>query len=398
MQLIASEIADFMSNSSWIRRMFEAGIELKKQYGAENVFDFSLGNPDLPPPPQVKTALVHIADTAGEPFALGYMPNAGYTETRQKLALHLSKEQGVEVPASRLVMTCGAAGGINVFFRAVLTPGDEVLVPAPYFVEYGFYAGNFGGKLKPVASKPLTFALDLAAMEAAFTPATRAVIVNSPNNPTGQIYSRDELAALAELVARKSREYNRVIYVIADEPYRFLNFDGVEIPSVFELFEHSVIIGSFSKSLSLAGERIGYIAVNPAIAGAETLINALNLTNRILGFVNAPAIAQKILNECLAAQVDLNIYRERRNAMAKALSEAGIEYTMPRGAFYFFPKSPVADESEFIQALLAEKVLAVPGRGFGCPGYVRFTFCVDKQVIENAAPAIKRAVARLKQK
>ncbi|MBS1371565.1 MAG: pyridoxal phosphate-dependent aminotransferase [Lentisphaeria bacterium] len=396
MQLITDEIKGYLSNASWIRKMFEAGLELKKQYGDDNVYDFSIGNPDLPPPPAVKAALGKITERAGLPFAIGYMPNAGYPDLRGKLAAHLSREQNVELPGSNVIMTCGAAGGINVFFRAVLSAGDEVICPAPYFVEYGFYAANSGGRLVPVKSKDFTFELDLDAIEKAFTPKTRAVIINTPNNPTGQIYSRGELVRLAEIIAAAEKKFGRVIYVISDEPYRFLNFDGVELPGALEVFPHSVVIGSYSKNLSLAGERLGYIAVSPKIEQAGELIAGLILCNRILGFVNAPALAQQILSECMESQVDLDIYRERRDAMADVLSDAGIEFSMPRGAFYFFPKSPVADESAFIQALVEERVLAVPGRGFGCPGYVRFAFCVGTKVIEGARQSIKNAVKKLK--
>jgi aspartate aminotransferase len=376
--------------------MFEQGIELKKQYGPENVYDFSLGNPDLPPPSEVSEALKEIAAAAGSPFALGYMPNAGYPETRETIAGYLTAEQGMKIPSSNVIVTCGAAGGINTFFRAVLTPGDEVICPAPYFVEYDFYAGNFGGKLCPVKSKPMTFELDLEALDKAFTPNTRAVIVNSPNNPTGQIYSREELEALAEIIRKHSKKNGRVIYLVSDEPYRFLNYDDIAIPSVFDIYEYSVIVGSFSKSLSLAGARIGYLAINPAIEDASELINGTVMTNRILGYVNAPAVAQKILISCIDTQVDVNIYRERRNAMAKVLDNAGIEYSMPRGAFYFFPKSPVEDDGAFIRALVDERVLAVPGTGFGYPGYFRLTFCVGMDAIKNSAEGFKRAVEKFK--
>ena len=396
MQLITDEIKGYVANSSMIRRMFEAGIELRKKYGADKVYDFSLGNPDLPPPPEVKQALEAIAARADRPFALGYMPNAGYPALREKLAAHLSKEQNVTVPASHVIMTCGAAGGINVFFRAVLEAGDEVICPAPYFVEYGFYAGNHRGKLIPVPSKDFTFELDLDALEKAFTAKTRAVILNTPNNPTGQIYTRAELARLAEIIAAMEKKYNRTIYVVSDEPYRFLNFDNVELPGTFELFPHSVVIGSYSKNLSLAGERLGYIAVSPKIEGGDELVAALTICNRILGFVNAPALAQQILEVCMEAQVDLEVYRARRTAMAKILTDAGVEFNMPRGAFYFFPKSPVPDDRQFVDALLKECILAVPGRGFGGPGYVRLAFCVDVKVIEGAAEGMKRAVASLK--
>ena len=396
MQLITDEIKGYLSNSSMIRKMFEAGIELRKQYGADNVYDFSLGNPDLPPPPAVKRALEGIAARADQPFALGYMPNAGYPALRAKLAAHLSKEQGVEIPESNVILTCGAAGGINVFFRAVLTAGDEVVCPAPYFVEYGFYVGNSGGKLVPAASKDFTFELDLDAIERAITPRTRAIIINTPNNPTGQIYGRAELTRLAEILAAAEKKFGRIIYVVSDEPYRFLNFDGVELPGALEIFPHGVSIGSYSKNLSLAGERLGYIAVSPGLEGASELMAGLIFCNRILGFVNAPALAQQILMECMESQVDLEIYRGRRDAMASVFTEAGIEFTLPRGAFYFFPKSPVADDRRFVQALLEERVLAVPGSGFGCPGYVRFAFCVDRKVIERSRESVIKAVAKLK--
>jgi aspartate aminotransferase len=270
------------------------------------------------------------------------------------------------------------------------------MCPSPYFVEYGFYASNYGGKLVPVQTKLPSFSLDIEAMERAITPKTRAVIVNSPNNPTGQIYSREELAALAAVLKRHSEKNGRVIYLISDEPYRFLNFDQAEIPSVFELYDASVVIGSFSKSLSLAGERIGYVAVSPTLEGGEELVGGLILTNRILGFVNAPAIAQKILQKCINSEVDMSVYSRRRDAMAKVLRDAGIEFSLPRGAFYFFPKSPTTDETVFIAELLKEHVLAVPGRGFGLPGYLRLALCVDETTIANSADAFKRAVAAVR--
>ena len=392
MQTVTDEIKNFLANSSGIRKMFEAGIELRKKYGDDKVYDFSLGNPDLPPPAEVGSALEKIALKSREPFSIGYMPNAGYPAFRRKLAGKLSAEQGVEIPASSVVVTCGAAGGINVFFRSVLSAGDEVITPSPYFVEYGFYTGNFGGRLVPVKSVDFTFELDVDAMAEAVNERTRAIILNSPHNPTGQIYTRDQLQALAKIVADAEKRYGRAIYIVADEPYRFLNFDNADIPSVFEYFPHSVVIGSFSKSLSLAGERIGYIAANPAMEGIDDLMNGLILCNRILGFVNAPAVAQQILMECADAQVDLDVYRARRAAMAEVLTDAGIKFTMPKGAFYFFPKSPVADDKAFIDALVKECVLAVPGSAFGGPGYFRMAFCVDEKVIRAAAPGMKRAV------
>lgn len=395
MNILSTEIQSYAANASMIRKMFEAGIELKKQFGKENVFDFSLGNPDLAPPPAVQEALLEITRTASQPFSIGYMPNAGYPETRAAIAAKVSEEQGIPTQGSLVVMTCGAAGGLNAFFRAVLEPGDEVMCPSPYFVEYGFYAGNYGGKLVPVPTRLPDFSLDVTAMEQAITAKTRAVIVNSPNNPTGQIYSQEDLSALGRVLEKKSAEFGRPIYLISDEPYRFLNFTGQPIPSVFSCYAASVIIGSFSKNLCLAGERIGYVAVNPHFEGATELIGGITLTNRILGFVNAPAIAQKILQSCLHSEVDVQIYAKRRDLMAQVLSDAHIEFTLPKGAFYFFPKSPVADETQFVNALLKEHVLAVPGRGFGLPGYVRLAFCVEDSTIINSAAAFQRAVESL---
>ena len=396
MQLVTAQMEDFLGHSSAIRKMFEAGIELRKRYGADHVYDFSLGNPDLPPPAKVADALREAAGRAGEPFSIGYMPNAGYPALREKLAAKLTREQGVKLSAGNVILTCGAAGGLNVFFRATLTPGDEVLTPSPYFVEYGFYAGHTGGKLVPVPTKRDTFALDIDAFAAAVNERTRAVIINSPNNPTGVIYTRAELEALAAVLNAAEDRYGKPIFVLADEPYRCLNFDGAEIPSLLAIFRHSAVIGSFSKSLSLAGERIGFIAVRPDMEGADMLMNALILCNRILGFVNAPALAQQILLTCLDEEIDLDIYRRRRAAMAEALTGAGIEFQMPRGAFYFFPKVPVADEAKFFAAMTEECVLVVPGGSFGLAGHFRMAFCVDEKIIRNAAPGIRRAVAKAK--
>ncbi len=396
MQILSNQISGYIKNSSFIRKMFENGIKLKAKYGEENVYDFSLGNPDLPPPEGVGTALRHIADNIDKPFITGYMPNAGFTELRQKIAQSVCKEQGTNATGDNVVITCGAAGGINTFFRAILEPGDEVICPAPYFVEYGFYVGNYGGNLVPVKAKPLTFDLDIDAMAAAMNEKTRAVLINSPNNPTGVIYTREQLEQLAEVMRKHSEKTGRTIYLVADEPYRFLNFDKVEIPSVFNLYENSVVIASYSKSLSLAGARIGYVAVNPGMPGGDELIGGVTLTNRILGYVNAPVIAQHILGEVLGTEVDAEIYNERRLAMAKVLDDAGIEYNMPRGAFYFFPKSPIEDDVEFCAKLMENNILGVPGSGFGYAGYIRLAFCVQKDIIERSAGAFKKTMAGLK--
>ena len=396
MQILSSQIAEYIEHSSWIRKMFETGMVLKKKYGQENVYDFSLGNPDLAPPAIVKETLHAVADMADTPFAFGYMPNAGYLETRQVLAEYLAVEQETpELEADHLVVTCGAAGGLNCFFRAVLEPGDEVLCPAPYFVEYGVYVENNGGRFLPVASRPVTHELDLDCIAAALTPKTRAVLINSPHNPTGQIYTRQEIRDLGAILARHSEKVGRPVYLVSDEPYRFLVYDDAEVAPVLPMYPYSVVIGSFSKSLSLAGERVGYVVVNPAMPGHEILAGGLILTNRTLGFMNAPAIGQKLIAASLGHGVALSVYAGRRKAMAEVLDAAGIEYTMPRGAFYFFPRVPGGslDDVAFVKALMDERVLAVPGSGFGCPGSFRLAFCVSEDVIVRSADAFKRAVA-----
>ena len=395
MQLLSDEVKGFMGNSSMIRRMFEAGIELKRTYGEDKVYDFSLGNPDLPPPPEIKAAMIEIAAESDRPFAFGYMPNAGENSARKALAELVSSEQGVAVPSDNIIVTCGAAGGINAFFRAVLTPGDEVLCIAPYFVEYGFYAGNFGGVLKPVMANE-DFSLNIDRIAAAITEKTRAIIINSPNNPTGKIYEKAELEAVAQVLYAAREKFGRMIYIVSDEPYRFLNYDDCDVPSMFDVYDGTAVIGSFSKTLSLPGARIGYIAVNPALENCGELLGGLTLTNRTLGFVNAPVVAQKLIARCSKARIDLDVYRRRRNLMAEVLKNAGIDFIMPSGAFYFFPKSPTADERIFIDALLKERVLAVPGRGFGLPGYFRLAFCVSETTIANSAESFAKAVAACK--
>jgi len=396
MQLISEQILGYMERSSWIRKMFEEGIRLKQEFGEDAVCDFSLGNPDLPPPSTIKDALVELADQADKPFFMGYMPNFGYPAVRERLAEVVSQEQGVDVPADCLVITCGAAGALNSFFRAVLEPGDEIVTPAPFFVEYGFYAENHGGKLVTVPSKPLTFELDLDGIDAAITDKTRVLLINSPNNPTGAVYTRAELEGLAAILTKHNEGRDKPIYLLSDEPYRFLAFDGAEVPSMLDIYKYSVVCSSFSKNLSMAGERVGYALINPAMEGKEELIGGVILANRILGFVNAPALAQKLLGKALGSSVDVGIYDGRRKAMAEVLDNAGFEYTMPKGAFYFFPKAPGGDDVKFCAMLQEEKILAVPGTGFGCPGYFRLAFCVGEDVIRRGKDGFVRAVEKAK--
>ncbi len=383
--------------SSFIRKMFEKGLELKAQFGEDAVCDFSLGNPDVPPPAAAGAVLHRLADESTRPLGLGYCPNAGIPSVREAIAAHLSKEQQLEIGADDVVMTVGAAGALVCFFRATLEPGDEVIVPSPYFVEYGNYCGHFGGVLKPVPSKE-DFSLDLDAIATAITPKTRAIIVNSPNNPTGTIYSREELGRLFALVEDENARREKPVFVLSDEPYRAFAFDGATVPAVLPMSPYAVALGSFSKTLSMAGERIGYIAVNPELSKADggTLVSTLILVNRTLGFVNAPVLGQKLAAAICEETVDLAIYDRRRRLMAKVLEDAGIEFIMPKGAFYFFPKSPGGDDMAFVDALLAERILAVPGSGFGRAGHIRLSCSVDERIIARSAEGFKRAAANVR--
>jgi aspartate aminotransferase len=397
MRILSTRISGFLEQASWIRKMFETGMELKKVHGEAKVCDFSLGNPDLPPPPEVGEALAEIAGEAGRPFAFGYMPNPGYPFAREALAEHLSREQGAGVSASDVVITCGAAGAINALLRAVLEPGEEVLAPAPFFVEYVFYTDNHGGVFRSVPSKPGSFELDLEAMAGAIGPKTRVVLINSPNNPAGAVYSKAEITGLADILAKKSEEFGRPVFLVSDEPYRFLAYDDVEIPAVLLMYPYAVAVNSFSKSLSLAGERVGYAAVAPNMPGKEELLDGLVFANRTLGFVNAPAIGQKLMAKALGARVDVSVYQRRRDAMADILEEAGIEFTLPRGSFYFFPAAPGGDDVEFVSALQEELILAVPGKGFGYPGYFRLSFAVPDEVVLRSREGFRRAAAKFRQ-
>jgi aspartate aminotransferase len=394
--VLSREFAGYAGQSSMIRRMFEAGIRLKREHGADKVCDFSLGNPDLPPPAEVAEGMRAIAGEADQPFAFGYMPNAGFPWALELLAGELTKEQGVKVESSDVMLTGGAAGAMNSFLRAVLEPGDEVLGVLPYFVDYGFYAANFGGIFKAVPAKA-DFSLDVPAIEAAITKKTRVMLINSPNNPTGQIYSEAELTSLAAVLRRKSAENGRPVFLALDEPYRFLAFDGAVVPSVLPLYEYSVVIASFSKSLSLPGERLGYLAAANNMPDKNIFMGGVIMASRVLGFVNAPVVGQKLLKYAIGKQADLSVYAKRRAVMAAALADAGYEFASPKGAFYFFPKAPGGDDAAFVELLADELILAVPGRGFGLPGYFRLAFCVGEEVIRRAAPGFKRALLAVKQ-
>ena len=389
---IAEKVQTFLERSSWIRKMFEEGAQLKAKHGAENVFDFSLGNPNLEPPARFKEALVDVAKATGSGLH-SYMPNTGYAYVRQAVAEFLSEEQGVPVTGNEVIMTCGAAGALNVILRAVLDPGDEVLTPAPYFVEYGFYADNHGGVLKTVPTKS-DFTLDLQAIQGAITPRTKVVLINSPNNPSGQIYSKESLLHLGSLLMEEGRRVNRTLYLISDEPYRKIIFDDADVPSIFSCYSETMIVTSYSKDLSIPGERIGFLAVNPQASYKGDLLAAMAFANRILGYVNAPALMQRTIQFLQGACVDPAVYERKRNLLCDGLSESGYEFVKPKGTFYLFPKCPVPDDVAFVKALQEEHILTVPGSGFGAPGYFRIAFCVDDDTITRALPGFERVAKR----
>lgn len=388
---VAKKMQDFAEKSSWIRKMFEEGAKMKSRYGAENVFDFSLGNPDVPPPPRFTEVLRELAAN-DKPGVHAYMPNGGYPYVRETLAGRLSQEQGVEIDQADVLMTCGAAGGLNVIMKSLLDPGDEVIILAPFFVEYHFYVDNHGGVTKVVPTDD-EFNIDFDALEEALSNRTKVVLINSPNNPTGQVYPAEDIQRLGKMLDEYGEKCCNTIYLVSDEPYRKIIFDGAEVPSIMQATSNSIVVSSYSKDLSLPGERIGYIAVNPEIKSRNSMLDAMTLANRILGFVNAPALMQRIVEQLQEETVDTTIYARRREIFCEILDKAGFEYVRPKGAFYLFPKSPV-DDVEFCKILQEEKILAVPGRGFGAPGYIRLAFCVDDAVIKNSADAFQRAMAR----
>ncbi len=387
---IAKKISSSMTQSSMIRKMFEEGILLKKKYGADKVYDFSLGNPNVEQPDKFKIELVKLAKEI-IPLKHGYTPNAGYPETRKAIADKIGKTTGLKISANHIVMSCGAGGALNVIFKALLDPGDEVIVLNPFFVEYPFYIENYGGVVRYARTKE-DFSLDIDAIARAINRKTKAIIINSPNNPTGKVYSKKNIADLAKLLREKGRAYKRAIYLISDEPYAEIVFDGVVVPSVLKAYANSIVAYSYSKTLSLPGERIGYIAVNPKINESDNLINALILCTRILGFVHAPALMQRIVARLQNVTIDVKIYQKKRDMLCAGLAKAGYKFEKPQGAFYLFVKSPIPDDVKFVKRLLKRNILAVPGSGFGGPGYFRIAYCVDDATIINSMQGFAEAI------
>lgn len=373
--------------------MFEEGNRLRAKYGADKVFDFSLGNPSVPAPDSVREAIIELVNTTDPTVLHGYMSNAGFEDVRQTIAESLNRRFDTKFSAKNLIMTVGAASGLNVILKTILNPGEEVIVFAPYFLEYGAYVRNYDGILVEVSPDTTTFQPNLAEFEQRITPKTRAVIVNTPHNPTGVVYSEETIKKLSAILEAKQKEFGTVIYLISDEPYRELAYDGVEVPYLTKYYNNTVVGYSYSKSLSLPGERIGYLVIPDDADGSEELISAATIANRTLGCVNAPSLIQKVVAKCVDAKTDLAAYDKNRQALYNGLKECGFECIKPQGAFYLFVKSPVEDEKAFCEAGKKYNILMVPGSSFACPGYVRLAYCVSYETIVNSLPEFKKLAA-----
>lgn len=384
--MISKEIQENLKNASWIRRMFVEGAKMKEEFGDDKVYDFSLGNPYFEPPKSVIDKLKEVVNS-DEPGIHRYMDNSGFKDVRQKVANSVNKDIIDPIAFNHVLMTVGAAGGINVVLRTILDFGQEVVIIAPYFAEYIFYIKNHNGIPVIVKSDESTFEPNLDLFESKITGKTRAVIINSPNNPTGVIYSETILKDMAKIIAKKEAQYGHNIYVLSDEPYKALVYDGIKVPNIHNIFKNSMIINSYSKSLGLAGERIGFIAVNSKIEDSELLMSGLAFANRTLGFVNAPALWQKVTADSIDETVDISEYQKRRDILIEHLEKIGFEMVKPNGAFYLFPKAMMEDDVAFVMEAKKHNLLLVPGSGFGYPGYFRISYCVDLAMIERSLPA-----------
>lgn len=388
--MISNKMQTLVANSSTIRAMFEEGKRLAAIHGAENVYDYSLGNPNVLPPDTIKKAIMEILDSENPNVIHGYMNNSGYEDVRTEIANFINKKQSLKLDASSIVMTCGAAGGLNIILKALLNPEDEVIVFAPFFGEYRNYVSNFDGKLVVVPADTTHFEPNIAALKEALTPRTKAVIINSPNNPAGVIYSEEAIKHLAATLEEAKKAFGTSIYLISDEPYREIVYDGAVVPYILHYYKNSFIGYSYSKSLSLPGERIGYIVAHPEMDDFNDMMAALNVANRILGFVNAPSLFQRVIAKCLESEVDVSIYKRNRDLLYNHLVSLGFECIKPEGAFYLFPKTPIADDKAFCEAAKAFNLLLVPGSSFGCPGHMRLSYCISYEQIQRSLPAFTK--------
>lgn len=391
--MISDKMVGLVKNSSVIRAMFEEGKRLAGIYGAENVFDFSLGNPSVEPPVEIKEALIQILQEETPNLVHGYMNNSGYEDVREKIANSINERFGTDLHDTNIIMSVGAAGGLNVILKTLLNPGDEVVVFAPFFGEYRNYISNFDGVLVSVSPDTSSFQPNLHEFEQKLTARTKAVIINSPNNPTGVVYSEEIILGMADILNKKQKEFGTSIYLISDEPYRELAYDGVQVPYITRYYKNAIIGYSFSKSLSLPGERIGYLVIPDSVDDYEDVVEAANVATRILGYVNAPSLIQRAVGRCLEAKVDLEPYNRNRELIYNSLISYGYQCVKPQGAFYLFVKALEEDDKAFSEAAKKYNLLIVPGSSFGCPGYCRIAYCVDYDMIERSLPKFKQLAA-----
>ena len=388
--MISNKMKKLVKNNSVIREMFEEGQRLAKIYGKENVYDFSLGNPSVPAPEEVKNAIIEIVQNE-EPCRLhGYMSNSGFEDVREKIAQSINKKYSTNFSLKNLVMTVGAASGLNIVLKSIINPEDEVIVFAPYFSEYNNYIQNYDGIVKVISPNKENFAPNFEEFESSITEKTKAVIINTPNNPTGVIYSEKTMQKISEIMKNKEKEYNNSIYLISDEPYRELVYDDTEVPYITKYYNNSFVVYSYSKSLSLPGERIGYVVIPDELENSKEMIEAVTIANRIIGCVNAPSLIQKVIPYCLDVKTDIEAYNKNRNLLYKILTENNFECVKPQGAFYMFVKTPIEDDREFCNIAKKYNLLFVPGSSFGCSGYVRIAYCVSYEMIEKSKQAFEK--------
>lgn len=385
--MISNKMKTMVSNSSVIRAMFEEGKRLSEIYGEENVFDYSIGNPNIEAPSEIKDIIIKILNEENPNKLHGYMNNSGYEDVRESIAENINVKYNTKLNYENIVMTCGAAGGLNIILKSILNPGDEVIIFAPFFGEYINYVNNFEGKIKIISADTKSFQPNLKELEKEITSKTKAIIINSPNNPSGVIYNENTIIKMSKILKMKEEELGSQIYLISDEPYREIIYDNAKVPCILNYYDNSFIGYSYSKSLSLPGERIGYVVVNSKIKDFKEMVASLNISNRILGFVNAPSLFQRVIKESLNLEVDSNIYKKNRDLLYNHLIQIGFECMKPEGTFYLFPKSPIDNDVKFCEDAKKFNILAVPGSTFGCPGYFRLSYCISYEKIEKSLKA-----------
>ncbi len=387
--MISEKMKKLTKNNSVIREMFEEGKRLEKIHGKENVFDFSLGNPNVPAPKEVKEAIIKILETEDTNFLHGYMSNSGYEDVREAIANNINTKQSTKFNYKNIIMTVGAASGLNIVLKSILNPKDEVIVFAPYFSEYNNYIENYDGIVEKVNPNLKDFMPNLEEFEKKINKKTKAVLINTPNNPTGVVYSEEIIIKLTNIMKKKEKKYNHEIYLISDEPYREIVYDEIKVPYVTKYYNNTIIVYSYSKSLSLPGERIGYVLIPNELKESEEMIEALTISNRIIGSVNAPSLIQRVIPYCLNSSVDIESYNRNRNLLYKIITENKLKCIKPQGAFYLFVKSPIEDDKEFCNIAKKYNLLFVPASSFGCSGYVRIAYCVSYEMIKKSEQAFK---------